>query len=431
MSATGMRRTPFTGASRHDTAPRALVIIQNLPFRIDRRVRSECRELVGAGYGVTVVCPKETDDEPDLHEIDGVTVRSYRPPPQTTGLVSYLIEFVVCWWRAARISVRAHRAEGFDVIQACNPPDTYWLLALLWKVRGKRFVYDQHDLCPEVYEARFGTRGLLHRLLLILERATYAVADRVVSPNPSYQEIATGRGRVPIERTAVVMSTPDPTTMKRANPQPELRHGREHLVCYVGIMGPQDGVEALLEAIAHYVHDLGRRDAHFALLGYGDSLDELRAMSTRLGIDEWTTFTGRVDHDELGRWLSTADLGVTPDPPCEFNERSTMNKTLEYMAHEMPVVATDLRETRRCAGTAAEYVPDGDPGLLAKTMAALLDDPTRRAAMGVEGRRRIEQDLAWSIQARSYLDLYDGLMGTVRDSARVGGEPATSDGAAA
>lgn len=392
-------------------APRVLVIIQNLPFRIDRRVRSECRELVAAGYGVTVVCPKETDDEPDHHDIDGVIVRSYPPPGATSGLISYLVEFVVCWWRAARLSARTHRAEGFDVIQACNPPDTYWLLGLLWKARGKRFVYDQHDLCPEVYEARFGKRGLLYRVLLLLERATYAVADRVVSPNPSYQEIATGRGGVKVEDTAVVMSTPDPTLMRRGEPMPELRHGRAHLVCYVGIMGPQDGVDGLLEAISLYVHDLGRTDTHFALLGFGDSLENLKAMSTRLGVDGWVTFTGRVDHDELGRWLSTADLGVTPDPPCEFNHRSTMNKTLEYMAHEVPVVATDLRETRRCAATAAEYVPDGDPGLMAKTIATLLDDPARRAEMGQVGRARIENELAWSHQARAYIDLYEGLLG--------------------
>jgi glycosyltransferase involved in cell wall biosynthesis len=400
-------------------APRALVIIQNLPLRIDRRVRSECRELVAAGYGVTVVCPKETPDEPDQHDLDGVIVRSYPAPGTTSGLVSYVIEFLVCWWRAAGLSVRTHRAEGFDVIQACNPPDTYWLLGLLWKARGKKFVYDQHDLCPEVYEARFGKRGFLHRVMLVLERATYAVADRVVSPNPSYQEIATGRGGVPIERTAVVMSTPDPTLMRRGESRPELRHGRAHLVCYVGIMGPQDGVDGLLEAISLYVHDLGRTDTHFALLGFGDSLEDLQAMSTRLAIDGWVTFTGRVDHDELGRWLSTADLGVTPDPPCEFNHRSTMNKTLEYMAHQVPVVATDLRETRRCADTAAEYVPEGDPALMAKTIAMLLDDPARRAVMGVEGRRRIETELAWSHQARAFIDLYDGLLGVERSSSSV------------
>lgn len=397
------------GGIRRRTAPRVLIVVQNIPVRIDRRVRNECRALLDAGFGVTVICPKETPDEPDRHELDGVVVRSYQPPPATSGLVSYLVEFVVCWLRTARLSVRTARAEGFDILQACNPPDTYWLLGLLWKLRGKRFVYDQHDLCPEVYEARFGKRGLLHRALLLLERATYATADRVVSPNPSYQEVALTRGKLPIGRTAVVMSSPDPQLMKRGEPHPELRGGREFLVCYIGIMGPQDGVDRLLDAAAHYVHVLGREDTRFGLLGYGDSLDDLRDRCTRLGLDEWVTFTGRVDHAELGRWLSTADVGVTPDPPCEFNHRSTMNKTLEYMAYAVPVVATDLRETMRCAGPAAEYVPDGDPGVMAKTIASLLDDPRRRAQMGAAGRQRIETDLAWGDQARRYVALLGSL----------------------
>ncbi|NED95105.1 glycosyltransferase family 4 protein [Phytoactinopolyspora alkaliphila] len=387
------------------------MVVQNLPLRFDRRVRMECQALLGAGYGVTVICPKAMPDEPDQHQLDGVTVRSYPAPPATSGLLSYVLEFVVCWLRTARLSVRTARAEGFDVLQACNPPDTYWLLGLVWKLRGKKFVFDQHDLCPEVYEAKFGKRGALHRVLLLLERATYRVADRVISPNPSYQEIAVERGGVPVERTTVVMSTPDPALMVRRDVDPSLRAGRRRLVCYVGIMGPQDGVDGLLEAIHLYVHAMGRDDAHFALLGYGDSLDELKARSKRLRIEDYVTFTGRVDHDELNHWLSTADVGVTPDPPCEFNDRSTMNKTLEYMAHGVPVVASDLKETRRCAGPAAEYVPDADPAVMAKTIAAVLDDPARRREMAMAGRIRIERHLAWPDQARAYLAMYNHLVG--------------------
>lgn len=395
---------------RRSDRRRVLIVVQNIPLRFDRRVRSECDALLKAGYQVTVICPKERPDEPDKHELDGVVVRSYEPPPATKGLVSYLVEFAVCWLHTARLSLRTARAEGFDVLQACNPPDTYWLLGLLWKVRGKKFVYDQHDLCPEIYEARFGKRGALHRALLLLERATYRTADRVVSPNPSYQEIALTRGQVPVERTAVVMSSPDPAAMTRGEIEPELRKGRRRLVCYIGIMGPQDGVDRLLDAVDHYVNVLGRDDCHFALLGYGDSLDDLRAQSRRLGLDDHVTFTGRVDQAELGRWLSTADIGVTPDPPCEFNHRSTMNKTLEYMAHGVPVVATDLDETMRCAGSAGAYVPDGEPAEMAKTIAALLDDPAQRRLMALEGRMRIERELAWHLQAPGYVALYDQLL---------------------
>lgn len=399
------------------SARRVLIVIENLPLRIDRRVRSECQALLDAGYEVSVICPKEAPQEPDRHELDGVVVHSYPAPPETHGVLSYVHELLVCWWHTARLSVRVARSEGFDVLQACNPPDTYWLLGLLWRILGREYVYDQHDLSPELYEARFGRRGLLHRGLLLLERASYRAAAHVISPNPSYRDVALSRGRVPPGRTAVVMSTPDGDKMRRGAEHPELRHGRQHTVCYVGIMGPQDGVDRLLAAADHYVHRLGRTDCHFALLGFGDSLEALRAECTDRGLDEWVTFTGRVDHDELGRWLSTADLGVTPDPPNEFNHRSTMNKTLEYMAHELPVVATDLRETRRCAQGAAEYVPEGDPALMACAIAELLDDPSRRASMGAAGRARIEGELAWELQAREYVRVFDDLVSLERTPA--------------
>ncbi|QDO90188.1 glycosyltransferase family 4 protein [Ornithinimicrobium ciconiae] len=386
------------------------MIIQNLPLRLDRRVRNECRALVEAGYAVSVICPKETPDEVDRHTIDGAVVYSYNAPEGAHGLASYAREFVICWLQTARLSLRVNQEQPFDVLQACNPPDTYWLLGALWKLRGRSYVFDQHDLCPEVFEARFGTKGLLHRGLLLLEAATYRVADRVIAPNPEYRQMAIERGRVPIERTAVVMSTPDPDLMKREQSHPELRGNREFLVCYVGIMGPQDGVDSLLAAIDAYVHEVGRLDTHFALLGFGDSLEELQADCTRRRLDEWVTFTGRVDHEELGRWLSTADIGIIPDPPCEFNQRSTMNKTLEYMAHEVPIVATDLRETRRCAADAAVYVSGFDPTETAVAISELLDDPQERERMEHVGRDRIEHELAWQIQADNYIGVFDDLM---------------------
>lgn len=391
-------------------AGHALIIIQNLPLRLDRRVRNECRALIESGYAVSVICPKEHPTEADRHEIDGAVVHSYSAPEGAHGLASYAREFVVCWLQAARLSWRVNHEQRFDVLQACNPPDTYWLLGALWKLRGRAYVFDQHDLCPEVYEARFGKRGSLHLGLLCLEQLTYHVADRVVSPNPEYRQIALERGHVPIERTAVVMSTPDPDLMKREAAHPELRAGLDHLVCYVGIMGPQDGVDSLLAAIDRYVHELGRRDTRFALLGFGDRLDALREECTRRDLDPWVIFPGRVDHDELGRWLSTADVGVTPDPPCEFNERSTMNKTLEYMAHEVPVVATDLRETRRCAAGAAVYVSGQDPSEMALAISDLLNDPEGRGRMARIGRDRIEHELAWQIQARNYVSVFDDLV---------------------
>jgi hypothetical protein len=216
---------------------------------------------------------------------------------------------------------------------------------LLYKATGRRFVYDQHDLNPEVYVARFGRTGLLYRGLLLLERATYAVADHVISTIESYQETARVRGKVPAERNSIVRSAPDPDRLRRGAPDPTCRNGREYLVCYLGIMGPQDGVDHLIDAVAHLVHERGREDIQVGLLGFGDCLEELRERATRLGGVPYVTFTGKVGPDEIGRWLSTADLGATPDPKNPFNDKSTMNKTLEYMAYELPVVGYDSWRT--------------------------------------------------------------------------------------
>lgn len=406
--------TPADHDARRDGGRHVVIIIENLPLRLDRRVRNECRALIDAGIRVSVICPKETPGEPDLHAIDGVTVHSY-PAVRCDGSPrSYFHRFATCFWHVARLSWRIHRSAPFDTIQACNPPDTYWLLGALWRMRGRSFVYDQHDLCPEVYEARFGHGGALHSALLWLERQSYRFADRVIAPNPGYREIALRRGKLDDDHVTVVMSTPDADLMKRGSAHPELRGAQRYLVCYVGIMGPQDGVDNLLGMIDVYVHDLGRSDTRFALLGFGDSYESLRADCTARGLDPWVTFTGRVDHDEIGRWLSTADLGVTPDPPNEFNDRSTMNKTLEYMAHEVPVVAVDLRETRRCAGDAAVYVSGRDRREAALATSELLDDPARRRRMGRLGRKRIEHELDWRLQARAYVGVFDDLAASAR-----------------
>ncbi|GAB2504558.1 glycosyltransferase family 4 protein [Promicromonospora xylanilytica] len=396
----------------HSAASHVLVIIQNLPLRLDRRVRSECRALTDAGYRVSVICPQEHPGELARFHLDETTVYSYAPPPEARGLAGYVREFVVCWWRTARASIRVHRAAPFQVIQACNPPDTFWLLAWAWRARHRvRFVYDQHDLCPEVYLAKFGRQGFLYRALLLLEAATYRTADHVISTNGSYQQIAQGRGRVDPDRSSVVMSTPDAELVQRGDTEPGARDGAEHLVCYVGIMGAQDGVDRLLAAIDHVVHRRERTDVRFALLGFGDALEALRADCTRRGLDPWVHFTGRVDHAAIGRWLSSADLGVTPDPPNEFNDRSTMNKTLEYMAHELPVVASDLTETRRSAGDAARYVAGTDPAAFGDAILEILGDPDRARRMGTVGRARIEGELSWRRQAETYVRVFDRLTG--------------------
>ena len=393
---------------------RVLIIIQNLPVPTDRRVWLECQALLGAGYQVSVVCPKGPGD-PDDQVLEGVRVRKYSPPPPTESVLSFVYEFVVCWLRTARRVLQAWRQEGFDVIQTCNPPDTYFALAWPFRLLGKQFVFDQHDLCPEVYESRFpAPNRMLLGGLRLLEHLTYRTADHVISTNESYRDVALGRGHKRAEDVTVVRTGPDVNRMQRGPGDPALRHGRQYLCCYLGVMGPQDGVDLAIRAAYSYVYDLGRTDCHFALIGSGDVYDEMRALVAELNLTGFVTMPGRLPDEPLFAHLSTADIGLSPDPPGPLNDVSTMNKTMEYMAFGLPVVAFDLKETRVSAGEAGIYVPSADPAAYAKAIAGLLDDPGRRRQMGVLARQRAVGVLAWQQQVGAYLSVYQRLHARAR-----------------
>jgi glycosyltransferase involved in cell wall biosynthesis len=393
------------------TAPRILIIVENVPVLRDRRVWRECLALVATGYQVSVICPAQAG-EPRVEQRQGVAIYRYPPAPDATNTIGFLYEFAYSWGRTLLLSLKVLRREGFDVIQACNPPDTYFAIAWLFRPLGKRFVYDQHDLAPETYQARFDapSRALLWALRL-LERLTYRTADRVIATNDSYRRVALTRGGKAPEDVVVVRNGPDPEAMRRRSAHPELRNGRRYLCCYVGIMAPQDGVDLAVRAADVLVHKMGRRDCSFALLGDGDSYQPVRALVDQLDLEDYVAMPGFVKDDELAAYLSTADLGLCPEPRNPFNELSTMVKTMEYMAFELPVLAFDLKETRFSAGDAAVYVTPNDVTEFAAAIAALLDDPDRRAAMGRAGRRRVEETLAWPLQAPAYVQVFDELTG--------------------
>ena len=405
-----------------------LIIVQNLPVPLDRRVWLECQALTAAGYEVSVICPKGPGD-PGYQVLDGVHIHKYAPPRQAAGFAGYAWEFAYCWVRTALRSLSVFRRRRFHVLQACNPPDIYWSLALLWRLFGVRFVFDHHDLNPEVYRSRFGDpTGLAGRLQLAalywLERRTFRTADRVISTNESYREIALRRGGVPVEHTTVVRSGPDTSVMRPGAAVPELRGGHRHLVAYLGIMGPQDGVDGVLRVADRVVRHHGRTDVRFALLGFGDCLADLRRQCTELGLDDHVVFTGRVGPAEIGRYLSTAEVGLSPDPLSPLNDVSTMNKTMEYMAYGLPVVAYRLTETVVSGGDCAVYVEPGDEDGFADALVALLDDPDRRAELGAAGRLRAERDLDWRPQARAYVSVFDGLLGLRGAASRTEADPA-------
>jgi glycosyltransferase involved in cell wall biosynthesis len=405
----------LTGAGESNSRPRALIIVQNLPVPFDRRVWLESNALTTAGYDVTVICPKGKGD-PEREVIDGVTLLKYRPYAPGGGALGFVLEYAYSFLATARLVFRARRQGTFDVLQACNPPDIFWPIARWLRRRdGSRFVFDHHDLCPELYDSRFPDRSALPRRgLLALEKATFRTADHVVSTNASYAEIAMRRGGKATSDVTVVRTGPDGQRLQRKAPVPELRRGRRHLVAYIGVMGPQDGVDLAVRAAAHVVHDLGREDVAFTFMGSGDSYDELAALRDELRMQDYLELPGRVPDETVLDVLSTAEVGLSPDPKNPLNDVSTMNKTMEYMAFELPVVAFDLKETRVSAGEAACYIKSGDVPAYAKAIVELLDDQEKRESMGRLGRLRISEELGWPHQREAYVGVYDKLLGRDR-----------------
>jgi glycosyltransferase involved in cell wall biosynthesis len=391
---------------------RILVIVQNLPVPFDRRVWLECHALVSAGHDVAVVCPKG-DGDPGYQVIDTVQIYKYRPYAPGGSKLGFISEYVYSFLATAWLTLRARRAGRFAVMQACNPPDIFWPIALLLRALDHtEFVFDHHDLCPELYESRFpdGPR-LPYRALRALERRTHRTARHVIATNDSYRDVAIRRsGKSPADVT-VVRTGPDPGRLVRGEAKPELRRGRRYVAAYIGVMGPQDGVDIVVRAADVVVHQLHRDDIAFTLIGKGDCFDELVALRDQLDLAGHVEFTGRAPDSLVAEIMSTADVGLSPDPKNPLNDVSTMNKTMEYMAYELPVVAFDLRETRVSAGDAAVYVTPNDVEEYAKAIVQLVDDEDRRARLGKTGRVRVEQELAWSYQRRAYLDVYRRLLG--------------------
>ena len=401
---------------------RVLIIVQNLPVPFDRRVWLECQALLGDGYQVAVVCPKG-DGDPSYQVIDTVELYKYRPYAPGGSKIGFITEYAYSFLATAWLTFKARRSGRFAVLQACNPPDIFWPIALALRVLDRtRFIFDHHDLCPELYESRFpaGPR-LPYRMLRALERRTHRTADHVISTNDSYREVAITRSGKRAADVTIVRTGPDPQRLRRGEPHPELRRGRRFLAAYIGVMGPQDGVDIVVRAADVVVHELGRDDIAFTLIGKGDCFDELVALRDELGLAGHVEFTGRAPDELVGRILSTADVGLSPDPKNPLNDVSTMNKTMEYMAFELPVVAFDLRETRVSAGDAGVYVEPNDVHKYAAAIVALMDDEPRRAMLGKLGRARVEQELAWGHQARAYLGVYRRVTGNGPAPARAGG----------
>jgi asparagine synthase (glutamine-hydrolysing) len=386
------------------------IVVQNLPVPFDRRVWLECQALRAAGYEVSVVCPKAKGD-PARHELAGVQLFKYRAFPPITRQVMFLLEYAWSVLATFVNLVRAWRHRPFGVVQVCNPPDVLCIAVLPFKLLfGVRMVYDQHDLCPELYESRFAEqKSLPYRALVLAERATYALSSHVISTNESYRAVAQQRGGKRPDEVTVVRTGPDPERLRSVAAEESLRRGFAHLLAYIGVMGPQDGVDYAIRALHHIVHVRGRTDVGLTLIGDGDAAQDLRRLTTELSLEGYVEFTGRAPDELVARLLSTADIGLSPDPKNALNDVSTMNKTMEYMSFELPVVAFDLVETRVSAQDAAVYVRPNRVDEFGDAALTLLADEVRRKEMGNRGRRRVEQVLAWHNQVPAYVGVYNRL----------------------
>ena len=390
---------------------RVLMLIENLSFPWDRRMRHEAEALREAGYQVGVICPKgEGHDEQWFEEINGIKIYRYPMLVQASGGLAYLAEYSWGFLCTTFLLMLVWMKDGFDIIHSANPPDMFFLLARPFKVLGKKFVYDQHDVCPELYESKFNRKDWKHRALLYLEQGSYRAADLVISTNQSYREIAMTRGGVPEERTVIVRNGVDTNWFCPRKVRPELKEKFAYMALYLGVMGKQDGVDRVVQAAHHLVHTYGRKDVVFVMVGKGECWQELQDLSRELKVDEYMRFLGYVPDDLLLDYLSAADVCLAPDPPDRMNNLSTMTKIMEYMACGQPIVSFDLLETRRSAGEAAVYVAE-DNSLFAGAMNGLLNDPVQREHMRNVGLDRSHRLVGLEYSRRALVAAYDRLSG--------------------
>ena len=386
---------------------RVLIIVENLPSPFDRRVWMEATTLTKEGFEVSIICPQGKGYEKRYEVIDSIHIYRHPMPPEISSVVGYLTEYAAAVFWEFYLAHRVWWERGFDIIHICNPPDLLFLTAGWFKlIKGAKVIFDHHDINPEMYEAKYGRRDIFYYGLRLVERLTFALADTVIATNESYREIALTRGRKKPEDVFVVRSGPDLSRFQPVPVNEAYKRNKEYLVGYVGVMGEPEGIDYLLESIRHIVYDQNRQDIHFMLIGSGPMFKQLQNLACQLNIKEFVEFTGRVSDEELLARLSSCDVCVNPDKKMPYNDKSTMNKIMEYMAMGKPIVQFDLMEGRRSAEKASAYAKGNDPEDFADKILELLADPELRDQMGAIGLRRMEEKLEWRYQIPILLEAY-------------------------
>ena len=394
--------------------PRSCVIIvENLPVPLDRRVWQEAQALSGAGWSVSVICPATAAFPKRFEVIDNIAVYRHPLPLEGRRARAYFIEYSAALFHQFRLLIKVHRERGFSIIQACNPPDLIFLPALPFKLMGKKFIFDQHDVAPELFTVKFGAKGFLYRALMFFERMSYAAADHVITANATFKEIAVARGRKSPSRIEVVYGVPDRKHIHRVAPEPGLHGGRKFVLGYVGIINPQDGVDHLVRAVAELVK-MGFRDFHAIVVGSGPALEKVRALTRSLGVEDFLSFPGYLSGESLLAHISAFDIGVIPDPLNEANDLMSMNKVFEYCALGIPTACYPLKETKRLLGEAATYALSHDPAGLAHACLSLMQDEGLRARCAAEAAKLSAEAFLWEKEARKYVATYERALSACR-----------------
>ncbi len=384
-----------------------LIIVENLPVPFDTRVWKEARSLRENGYEVTVLCPKAKKYKKGYEFLEGIHIYRHPMPREGNSLWGFVWEFFCALFWEVLFSWWIYLRRGFGVIQGCNPPDDIFLVALPFKMLGVKYIFDQHDACPELYLSKYDREDAFYKVQMRLERMAYRSASVVMATNNSYKELAIARGSRDPGDVFVVRNGPDLKTFKAVPPKVALKHGKQYLVGYVGTMSIQEGLDILLQVALH-IKESGRGDIHFTCIGGGPGLAALREMASGMGLSDTVDFTGRVSDQQLLDILSTADVCVNPDKPCKMNDISTMIKIMEYMALSKPIVQFDLKEGRFSAGEASLYASKQELVRdFADKILWLLEHPQERERMGILGRKRVEEELAWEFSVGNLLAAYE------------------------
>jgi glycosyltransferase involved in cell wall biosynthesis len=394
-------------ADQRGRGRKILIVVENLPVPFDRRVWAEATTLAAHGYSVSVISPKGKGFEAEYELLDGVHVYRHDLPPEGNSAGGYLREYGSALWNELRLAMKVKRERGIDVLHGCNPPDLIFLVAWAMRLFGVRYVFDHHDICPELYEAKFDKRGLLWKAMVLFERLTFKSAIVSIATNESYAEIARRRGGMKAEDVFVVRSGPKIEKLELRDPKPALKKGAKYLIGYVGVIGQQEGLDLLVASAEHMIRTMGRDDVHFGIVGGGPALEEIEADVKARGLESYFTFTGRAPDDLLLDMLNTADVCVNPDRVSPMNDLSTMNKIMEYMTLAKPIVQYELKEGRASAAEASLYARPNDTVDFAEKIVSLLDDPAKRAEMGTIGRDRVRAALSWAHSVPNLLAAYD------------------------